>query len=170
MWLPGGGSNGEWAPRWFKGPADFDSWAKSWDVFAAAMVMLDFCSPASLTEYKRGIQKLNGKWSHLGGWHHIAWADIQVRSQMWDRILENGLAERPPTIDQSDRYVWDGIIQKSAWRAAGKSELAEWWEENCQDVLANTVGRDRHPQGDAQPAAAPIPPPAGRCMAGAICS
>ena len=48
--------DGVWAPLRYKGPGDYASWRKCWDVYETAMIMLGAATPASLHEYKTGLR------------------------------------------------------------------------------------------------------------------
>ena len=127
-------ADGEWVIPQIRGPKSFAYWESCWKVFEAAMIMLNAASPASLQAYHKGIRILNGRWP--SEWAAIQRADVAVRTSQWSRLLEDGLAARPPTVIQNER-VWDQIIKDSAWQEAYRGPLAAFWERTLTFTLTN---------------------------------
>ena len=121
-------ADGTWQPVRFKGPGDYPAWRKCWAVYESAMIMLGAASPASLKTYRTGIRKLAEAFPQF--WPRIYVADVQLRANMWDRLLEQRLASKEVTLETP--MIWDGIIRDSAWGGLGVAgPLSGWWVENC---------------------------------------
>jgi hypothetical protein len=102
------------------GPSNFEAWLSCWEVFRAAMIMLDGASPSTLDAYCQGIRELVA--IHPGYWGVIAVADEIMRAEVWDRMAED--EEDKDTLP--DERPWDYIIRVSAF---GSGLLkAHWWD------------------------------------------
>ena len=102
------------------GPRSYDAWLGSWELFKAAMIMLDAAGVAALDKYARGIQRLV---ELHGNWSIIMLADERCRAERWE-ILAEKYARDPPAHYKASR-PWDSIIADAAYSLHGP--MSEWW-------------------------------------------
>ena len=102
------------------GPRTFEAWLGSWELFKAAMIMLDAAGVTALDKYSRGIKRLVDL---HGNWPIIMLADERCRAERWE-ILAEKYARTPPTNYQPQK-PWDAIIADAAYALHGP--MSEWW-------------------------------------------
>ena len=80
--------SGNWRPSHkLTGPASFDSWLSSWQVFRTAMIMLEGADPERLDQYSNFVRLLNEKHG-FKCWWLIYQADIRMRSEKIEKFIE----------------------------------------------------------------------------------
>ena len=119
--------DGTWAHKQLRGPNTYAQWEASWDVFAAAMVMLGIASPGVLRQYASSIKRLDRLFPR--DWATISTLDEEMRCEQWNRLRQEIMDgdENMPAGWRSDA-PWASII--SATRSnflAGPR--ADWWRE-----------------------------------------
>ena len=75
---------GSWHNQLLRGPADYSAWKAAWNVYEAAMVMVDAALPGQLRMYKEGIERLVSLF--LRDWGAIPQYDETMRSDWWKRL------------------------------------------------------------------------------------
>ena len=78
--------DGTWAHKQLRGPTSFEQWEASWDVFAAAMVMLGIAAPGVLRQYAAGIKRLDRLFPR--DWPTISALDEEMRCEQWGRLRQ----------------------------------------------------------------------------------
>ena len=102
------------------GPFTFNAWSASFQVFRAAMLMLEAASPQILDDYHESIRELTIL--HPNSWGVIYIADEMNRSEQWDAVKE--ACEDEETVLSSS--PWNDIIARTTLgKAIG--EDAHWW-------------------------------------------
>ena len=112
VWVEGGGLQ----PKTLTGPSGFESWDRSWAVFATAMLAWGAASPGALTRSRDGLRDLVVLYPQL--WGVIARADQAMRFEQWPLMAD----EAPPQGD------WSVILAASAWGEDGKRQW--WWDRH----------------------------------------
>ena len=118
---------GTWAHKQLRGPATFEQWEASWDVFAAAMVMLGIAAPGVFRQYAAGIKRLDRLFPR--DWPTIAALDEEMRCEQWGRLRQE--------IVDGDENMPAGWKAESPWASiisATRSNFlagprADWWRE-----------------------------------------
>jgi len=119
---------GELVTRQLKGPGSYASWRASWNVFRAAMIMVNGASPATLDCYSRGIEELTTLFPQA--WGIISLADETMRAERWDIAMEGSKGDT----------TWDDIIKSTAFGFSSPS--SHWWYMHVVGPL--TTGARRH--------------------------
>ena len=111
------------------GPSYFHKWRLCWRVLRTAMLLLGACKPGALDAYEELIRSFASRYPTR--WGVIAHADDIMRSEMWDRLKGDVLAEVRDGVYRGafdPARVWEAVI----WRSVkGK----DWWSENITDVI-----------------------------------
>jgi len=109
------------------GPANFECWLSSWDLFSVALVSLGAARLGTCMRYRSGMTQLMKLFPrHLGV---LQTTDIVLRSERWGRIREHlesylTMGVCPPGFDAA--APWDLVISISAFGAAGVNTT--WWQ------------------------------------------
>jgi hypothetical protein len=90
-------------------------------VYRSCLIMLEAASPTALDAYAEGIRYLSEL--HPQSWGHIALADINMRFEYFDRMLED--LDGCPKGYEATR-PWNYVLTQCAY---GKSTLEghDWW-------------------------------------------
>ena len=105
--------HGELVTRQLRGPGSYTGWRASWNVFRAAMIMVNGASPAILDRYARGIEELVTLFPHA--WGIISLADETMRSERWDILKESPGAA----------VSWEEVLADSSF--GFDNRCAHWW-------------------------------------------
>ena len=124
--------DGELTTKMIGGPRNYEAWTSSWEVFRAAMVMLDAATIAGLDKYARGIERLH---QLHGQWPMLLLADEKCRGEQWDIMAEK--CARDPPAGYSAEHPWRYIIPASAYGPTGP--MADWWYYNLVAPLTYQV-------------------------------
>ena len=116
---------GTWHKHLLTGPSDFFAWEASWNVFEAAMIMLEAASPGQLRLYKMGIRSLVERFPK--DWGTISKLDEAVRAEQWCRlhqeIMDGTVAT--PAYFQADK-PWGTVIAESRFNFL-TGPMGDWW-------------------------------------------
>ena len=119
---------GTWQVKARTGPASFAAWEASYNVMAAAFIMLDIASPGSLKAYHQAIRKLAGLYPQEL-WPTIAALEEEVRSERWNRLrqeIADGITA--PPMGYNPALPWHTLISASRpYFLLGP--LADWWQD-----------------------------------------
>jgi hypothetical protein len=113
----------------FNGPANYEQWLGSWEVYRSAMVMLEAICPGNLDRYSSGIRKLTVLYPH--SWSDILVADYEMRWVHMERMLEEADLVTPGL---DPERPWDYIMEQAAYGSA-KLLGHEWWSDNLVSSL-----------------------------------
>jgi hypothetical protein len=126
-------ADGTMAPKEINGPGDFETWARSWRVFAFAMTALGEASRTRLGRYYDRIKQLVEEFPKY--WWVIGMADIRMRSEHLERIRRECVRKHAdgklPEYD--DTKPWDIVFRE----AALKEEY--WAREVDKKVLLHSL-------------------------------
>ena len=132
--------SGTWKRQELPGPADFDSWWRSWQTYKCCLLLLEAVKPEPLDLYGEMIRSL----SHLYGpecWYIVYQADTRMRSEEFERIRSNAEIEHVgltrsigdrAACDQlgfDPKYPWDGVFR----RATRADTSQEFWSTEVKD-------------------------------------
>jgi len=111
------------------GPANFECWLSSWDLFSVALVSLGAARLGTCMRYRAGMTQLMKLFPRH--WGVLQTTDIVLRSERWGRIREHlesylTMGVSPPGFDAN--APWDLVISVSAFGAEGIN--ASWWQSS----------------------------------------
>jgi hypothetical protein len=136
--------DGQLQTKTLAGPGNFDSWFACWEVFRAAMIMLDAASPAALDAYGQGIRELVSIYPNH--WGVIVVADELMRAENWGNISED-LADEG-SLDTA--RPWNQILKLTAF---GSGQKAHWWDMHviypCGSRSSTKINEASHLDGAA---------------------
>ena len=131
---------GTWQNQLLKGPASFATWLSCWKVFETCMIMLGAALPGQLHLYRDGIERLDKMFPRH--WGNIAKLDETMRSERWDRLLQeitDGTVATPHGFNPE--RPWGTIISETRFGYL-HGPLADWWRE--QEVqMERSTGTSR---------------------------
>ena len=139
-------NTGRWVQKSLRGPPNFDTWLKCWQVFKVAMIMLEQAHSASLDLYEAKVRECAIE-RFPACWFLTYQAESRTRSEFWDRLLratelENTRARIP---DYDSKMPWDYIIRKSVSDESTKA--VAWWTkeltDKCTGYLTRTLTYDQ---------------------------
>ena len=110
--------DGTWAHKRLRGPSSFVQWEASWDVFAAAMVMLGLAAPGVLRQYAAGIKRLDRLFPH--DWPTISALDEEMRCEQWGRLRQE--------IVDGDENMPAGWQAESPWASIIAATRSIFWQ------------------------------------------
>ncbi len=140
-------NTGKWVQKSLRGPPNFQSWLKSWNVFKVAMIMLGQASSASLEAYEEKIRQVATEDFPAQCWFLIYQADVRARSEYWDKFLRiTQLEQSKKAIDGFDKSLpWDYVIRFSVDDDLQRSRT--WWEKEltrrCDGYLNGTLSHSQ---------------------------
>jgi len=118
---------GELVSKAIDGPATFDSWEASWQIFAVAMVSLGAATPGTMALYLAGVKALVKLMP--ARWPMVYATDLVMRSERWVRVRED--IERYAALGAGggmhSAMPWDLVIASCAY---GSQAQAAWWQTN----------------------------------------
>ena len=114
--------DGQLQTRMLRGPSSFDQWCECWKVFRSSLIMLGACKLATLDAYEEDIIQLMTLFPSC--WHTMSTVDELLRSEPWDTMLEQALANQPPEFDSE--LPWDWVIRSSCY-GLPRAEKNHWW-------------------------------------------
>jgi hypothetical protein len=103
--------------------------AGSWDVYRAAMTMLEAASPGNLERCGEGIRKLTVLYPNY--WNFPAVADRDMRFEHMERMLEE---LELTTVGLNVNRPWNYMVEQCAY---GSTKLLghEWWTDHLISAL-----------------------------------
>jgi hypothetical protein len=140
-------NTGKWVQKSLRGPPNFQSWLKSWNVFKVAMIMLGQASSASLEAYEEKIRTVATEDFPAQCWFLVYQADVRARSEYWDKFLRiTQLEQSKKAIDGFDADMpWDYVIRFSVDDDLQRSRT--WWEKEltrkCDGYLNGTLSHSQ---------------------------
>ena len=104
-------------------------------MFRAAMIMLKGSGPAALDSYEEGLRQLSALYPQA--WGIIAVADDVMRSEKWERIMDEQLAN--PTEGFDHERPWDHVIRISSFGLATGAH-AHFWKLHVEAPMSRNSG------------------------------
>lgn len=98
--------------RIFLGQAVVAAWRASWNVFRAALIMLNICSLVSLETYARQVEKLNTQWPRC--WGLIYMADDERLEKIRRRLTIESAQNRQVPRDWDPMKPWSCVFTQLA--------------------------------------------------------
>ena len=111
------------------GPANFDPWLSSWELFAVAMVSLGACSLGTMNRYRSGLVQLSKLFPKM--WPIMHTTDVVLRSERWGRLreqIEASVSMGAAVMGYDPSRPWDAVIAQSAYGREGLN--ATWWQSH----------------------------------------
>ena len=143
----------QWVTRMLSGPATFEAWMASWELFKTSLICLGGATPGALDRYATGLRTLVTLYPNA--WGVILVADETMRSERWDLVLADARRKRPDF-----HTPWNFVLRETAFSAEGSH--AHWWFTHVTGPLqaaghAGALGLVQALEGSSW-SAAPIPP------------
>ena len=114
--------DGQWVSKLLHGPADYESWLASWNVFKVVVVMLEVASLEHMNRYAQGISTLNTLFAK--DWPMIMDRDDIMRSEEWEAMKFEFELDPPAGYNPSN--PWAYIITSSSYTKMGPR--FSWWQ------------------------------------------
>ena len=76
---------GEIRRKLHRGPASYDKWLRSWEVYEVCMISCGYAGQGALDAYRRGISRLVARYP--GQWDLIGPIELRMREQVWQKGL-----------------------------------------------------------------------------------
>jgi hypothetical protein len=150
-------AGGEFMHHEFKGPPSIDHWLACWEVFMAAMIMLDACAPPFLLAYGALIAQYAKRYGPQC-WALIYQVETRFRREQMERTRRRASNDLDTAIlngvghEFNPARPWEFVFKKAAGDTIDQMASRYWHlnlEEPCLLIVAGARRADGFIDGDA---------------------